>query len=98
RNYLRQHSRRTAESWLRDYRIPACYQREEGKNQHFYSGHDKPNPTCEDLVRFLVLSKRCSQLRKHSRAGTPAVAMILIDIKPQRWGWKVFETPGVDGR
>ena len=49
-------------------------------------------------MRFLVLSKRCSQMRKHSRAGTLAVAMILIDIKPQRWGWKVFEAPGVEGR
>jgi hypothetical protein len=27
---------------------------------------------------------------------TAAGAMTLIEIKPHRWGWKVFEAPGIE--
>jgi hypothetical protein len=30
------------------------------------------------------------------RCSEPLTAMTLIEIRPHRWGWKVFEAPGVE--
>jgi hypothetical protein len=33
---------------------------------------------------------------KRLRLRSDAAAMTVIEIRPQHWGWKVFEAPGVE--
>jgi hypothetical protein len=39
------------------------------------------------MTSRIGLTRRCNE---------PLAAIIVIEIKPHKWGWKVFEAPGVE--
>ncbi len=43
----------------------------------------------------MTSSQRIYEIRPR-KSGDGGYAMTLIEIKPHRWGWKVFEAPGVE--
>ncbi len=47
------------------------------------------------LTVAMTSSQRIYEIRPR-KSGDGGYAMTLIEIKPHRWGWKVFEAPGVE--